>query len=309
MQTFATALLTCLVCSIVPSPDANVAFNQFTVVSWNVDSGDADPHVISLRVAQMRGVDLWGLTEVRDDRWADLLKKAAQENQSGPVVPLFSPTGGSGRSLILYDAAQFELLQYFELGWENQSWHRPDAVLRPALIAQLRHRPTNQEFFFMVNRFLPQWAALQAVKVNDWAARQTIPVIAVGSYYFQYCLGPQAVQCDGQKGLKVMAYDGAFQWVKPENPISTFDHEANTIEDFVFLANAVGKLYAQSTILVEPGDFPDDASTSDHRPLRTTFTVQSAAPEMMLRHRIREQIQKIQCELNVLEALVHQLPD
>ncbi len=309
MEMFATALLTCLVCSIAPLPDANVPLNQFTAMSWNVDSGDADPHVISLRLAQVRGVDLWGLTEVRDDRWAGLLKGAVQENRAGPMVPLLSPTGGSGRSLILYDASQFELLQYFELGWEDQSWHKPDMVLRPALIAQLRHRPTNQEFFFMVNRFLPQWAAWQAIKVNDWAARQTVPVIAVGSYYFQYGLGPEPVQCDGQKGLKLMAYDGVFQWIKPENPVKTFDHEANTIEDFVFLAGATDKFHAQSTIVVEPGDFPNTASTSDHRPVRTTFTVLSAAPETMLRYRIRRQIMKIQSEIDVLEALVHQLPD
>lgn len=308
MQTFATTLFACLSCFVGPVPDANDPLNQFTVVSWNVDSGDADPHVISLRVAQMRGVDLWGLAEVRDARWAELLKGAAQENRPGRMVPLLSPTGGSDRSLILYDAAQFELLQSFELGWEGQSWYRPDMVLRPALIAQLRHKPTEREFFFMVNRFLPAWAVMQAVKVNDWAARQTIPVIAVGSYYFQYALSPQAIWCEGRKGLKLMAYDGAFQWIKPENPIKTFDHKANTIEDFVFLANAAAKLQAQSTILVEPGDFPDSASTSDHRPIRTTLTV-LAAPEMMLRYRIRQQISKIQCEIDALEALVHQLPD
>jgi len=308
MQMLATALLAGLFCSVVPVPDGNVPLNQFTVVSWNVDSGDADPHVISLRVAQMRGVDLWGLTEVRDERWAELLKGAAQENHPGRMVPLLSPTGGSSRSLILYDAAQFELLESFELGWEGQSWCRPDMVLRPGLIARLRHTPTEQEFFFMVNRFLPAWAVMQAAKVNDWAAHQTIPVIAVGSYYFQYALSPQAIWCEGRKGLKLMAYDGAFQWIKPENPIKTFDHEANTIEDFVFVANAVGKLHAQSTILVEPGDFPDGPSTSDHRPICTAFTV-LAAPETMIRYRIRQQISRIQSEIDALEALVHQLPD
>jgi hypothetical protein len=309
MQTFATILFACLYCSVLVSPDANTPVNQFTAVSWNVDSGDADPHTIALRVAQMHGVDLWGLTEVRDERWAELLKRAAQENHPGQMAPILSPTGGSGRSLILYDAAQFELLGYFELDWSDQSWYRPDMGLRPALIAQLRHRLTGHEFFFMVNRFLPQWAAMQAVKVNEWTARQIIPVIAVGSYYFQYCLGPQAIQCEGQKGLKLMAYDGVFQWIKPENPIKTFDHEANTIEDFVFVANAAGKLLAQSTIIVEPNDFPDSSSTSDHRPIRTTFIVLTAAPEMMLRHRIRQQILKIRSDIDDLDALVHQLPD
>jgi hypothetical protein len=308
MQTFAAILLLCLSHAVAASGDANVPPNQFTVVSWNVDSGDADAHMIALRVAQMHGVDLWGLTEVRDGRWAGLLQGAAGENHPGQIVPIFSPTGGNGRSLILYDAVQFDLLGYFELDWADQPWYRPDMVLRPALIAQLRHRPTGLEFFFVVNRFLPQWAAMQAVKINEWAARQTIPVIAVGSYYFQYCLG-QPFQCDGQKGLKRMAYDGVFQWIKPENLVKTFDHEANTIEDFVFLSNAVGKLVAESTIIVEPDDFPDTSFTSDHRPLWTTFTVLAASPEMMLRYTIRQQILRIQSEIDDLEALVRQLPD
>jgi hypothetical protein len=132
-------------------------------------------------------------------------------------------------------------------------------------------------------------------------------VIAVGSYYFQYCLG-QPFQCDGQAGLKRMAYDGMFQWVKPENLVRTFDHEANTIEDFVFLSHAVGKLFAESTILVEPDDFPSTSSTSDHRPIWTTFTVE-ASPEMMLRYTIRQRILRIQSEIEDLEALVRQLPD
>jgi hypothetical protein len=308
MQTFAAILFICLSHVVAASDDANVPPNQFTVVSWNVDSGDADPHIVALRVAQMHGVDLWGLTEVRDERWAGLLKGAAGENHPGQIVPILSPTGGNGRSLILYDAVQFDLLGYFELDWADQPWYRADMVLRPALIAQLRHRATGLEFLFMVNRFLPEWAAMQAVKIDEWAARQTIPVIAVGSYYFQYCLG-QPFQCDGQKGLKRMAYDGVFEWIKPENLVRTFDHEANTIEDFVFLSNAVGKLDAESTIVVEPGDFPSTSSTSDHRPIWTTFTVLATSPEMMLRQTIRQRILRIQSEIDDLEALVRQLPD
>jgi len=308
MQTFAAILFICLSHAVTPSCDANVPPNQFTAVSWNVDSGDADPHVIALRITEMHGVDLWGLTEVRDDRWVGLLQGAAGENHPGQIVPIFSPTGGSGRSLILYDAVRFDLLGYFELDWADQPWYQAGMVLRPALIAQLRHRQTGLEFFFVVNRFLPEWAAMQAVKIDEWAARQTIPVIAVGSYYFQYCLG-QPFRCDGQKGLKRMAYDGTFQWVKPGNLVRTFDHEANTIEDFVFLSNAVGKLLAESTILVEPDDFPSTSSTSDHRPIWTTFTVLAASPELMLRYTIRQRILRIQSEIDDLEALVRQLPD
>ena len=309
MQTTIAILFACVSCFAAALPAAPVAPNQFTVVSWNVDSGDADPHLIALRIAATKGVDLWGLTEVRDERWAAMLKDAAQENRPAEMVSILSPTGGTGRSLILYDAEQFELVRWSDLGWESEPWYKPDMPVRPALAAQLRHRPTGLEFLFVVNRFHPQWAAWQAVKFNEWAARQTIPVVAVGSYYFQYCVGPQPIQCDGQKGLQTMAFDGVFQWLKPENLVKTFDHDADTIEDFIFTANAMGKLQGRAAIVVEPGDFPDTESTSDHRPVRATFTVLTAAPDIELRQRIRQRILEIRAEVTELEALVRQLPD
>lgn len=33
---------------------------NFTVVCWNVESGDADPQVIATRIEQYQGSDLWG---------------------------------------------------------------------------------------------------------------------------------------------------------------------------------------------------------------------------------------------------------
>jgi len=131
----------------------------------------------------------------------------------------------------------------------------------------------------------------------------------VGSYYFQYCVGPQPVRYEEQKGLQAMASDGVFQWIKPENLVKTFDHEANTIEDFIFTANAVDKLQGRCTVVVEPNDFPDTASTSDHRPVRATFTILTAAPDVELRQRIRQRILEIRAEVQELEALVRQLPD
>ncbi len=284
MQTTIAILFACVSCSAA-SPAADVTPNQFTVVSWNVDSGDADPHLTALRIATMKGVDLWGLTEVRDERWATMLKDAAEENRPAEMTPILGPTGGAGRSLILYDARQFELIRWSELGWENEAWYKPGMPVRPVLIAQLRHRATRLEFIFAVNRFHPQYAAQQAVKMNEWAARQTVPIIAVGSYYFQYCVGPRPIQCEGQKGLQAMAFDGVFQWIKPENLVKTFDHEANTIEDFIFTANALGKLQGRAAIVVEPGDFPSTESTSDHRPVRAAFTVLTVAPDAELRER------------------------
>lgn len=309
MHTSQFILFVGLSLSVGLSAQASCPSNQFTVVSWNVDSGGADPHLTALRIFETAGVHLWGLCEVRDDRWAKLFEGAAGDDEPGRFARLLSPTRGSDRSLILYDLERFEPIRYFELDWSGEPWHTPDMALRPALIAQLRHRATGGEFFFVVNRLDPKCAARQAVKLNAWAARQSIPVIAVGTYYFQYGLHPHPLRCDGRKGLTVMTIEGVFNWVKPENPIRTYDSDAGTIEDFIFVANAVGRWHVRSHIVVEPGDFPDDQATPDHRPVRATVSIGPPIDVSSHRHRIRLEILKLQSDVDELEALVEQLPE
>lgn len=307
MHTSLAVLFTCVICLSSHSPAAPP--NQFTVVSWNVDSDDADAHIAALRVAEMKGVDLWGFSEVPDERWARLLEAAAGDNEPGNFAAVLSPTRGRDRSLIAYDVGRFELLGYSELSWDDEPWRDPNAVLRPAVIARFRHIATEQEFFFMVNRLHPQWAGRQAARLERWAAGQGIPVIAVGSYYFQYNLGPEPLRCDGQMGLSTMVGSGVFDWLAPANLVKTCDGQFNTIEDFVFLANAAGKLVGRTRVIVEPGDFPDDESTSDHRPILAVFAILRPGSEAMLRKQIVDQVRRIQAELDKLEALVRQLPD
>ncbi len=292
----------------VPQQPRNPS-SQFTIVSWNVDSLRPDPHVAALRMAQMDGVDLWGLCGVRDEPWAEMFRAAAGENERQEMASLLSPTRGSDRLLILYDARRLELIRHYEFGWDDEPWYRPDMVLRPSLIAQLRHRATGQEFLFMVNCLHPKWTALQAEKIARWAQRQGLPVIAAGTYYFQYNLGATPLRCEGQPGFAVLLDGGAFQWVTPESLIKTYDSPYNTIEDFVFIANVAGKLYAQSRVVVQPNDFTGRAPTGAHRPLQTTVTLVTAPREALLRRQIYEQALRVQSELHQLEALVRQLPE
>jgi hypothetical protein len=102
---------------------------------------------------------------------------------------------------------------------------------------------------------------------------------------------------------------GVFQWVGSEDLVKTYDSPYNTIEDFVFIANVAGKLYAQSRVVVAPNDFAGREPTGAHRPIRTTFTVLTGTKEALLRRQIYEQALRVKAELDQLEGLVRQLPE
>lgn len=302
-------LFTIVSCLYGTTEASDYPSSQFTVESWNVESITRDPHLPALHIAETDGVDLWGLCGVRSEWWAELFRDAATEDGQQGMTGVLSPTRGNDRLLILYDPRQFELIRHSELGWSDEPWHRPDTILRPALVAQLRHNATGLEFLFMVNCLHPTWAGLQADKIARWAGRQSLPIIAVGTYYFQCNLSPEPLRCDGQAGLSRLLSDGVFLWVRPEELVKTYDSRFNTIEDFVFIANAAGRMYGQSRIVVGPGDFADRRPTGAHRPIRATFTVLADTPEVRLRRQIAEQARRIQTELDALEALVRQLPE
>lgn len=248
--------------------------NQFTVVSWNVDSGGADPHMVALRISEMKGVDVWGLCEVLDEFWAKLFEQAASDNEPGRFGRFLSPTGGSDRSCILYDRTKFECLGRFEFNWSGQPWYRHELGLRPGLVAHLRHRSSGQDLYFMVNRLYGLSADKQAAALTEWASHQDAPVLAMGTYDFAYRPEAELASPAGRRGYPVLTANGVFQWLMPDNPVQTvWRGNLDTIDDFILLADREHRLTGRSQIIVEPGDFPDTELTPDHRPVSATFTI------------------------------------
>ncbi len=268
-----SVLLAIISCVAVVSNGANPESRQFTVVSWNVDAGGADAQLVALRIARFQGVGLWGLCEVRNDHWAQLFQQAAGENEPGDFVSILSSSGGSDLSCIIYDTTQFELVGGFEINWQDRLWYSPNMPLRPPLVARLRHRAGGQEFFFMVNRLYACQTDRQTAALNAWAVGQTIPVVAAGTYDFQYNPDAGPLCPAGQDALLALIANGAFRWVPPDNPTGTLDWHRDIIDDFIFLANATGRLSGCSHIITEPGDFSSDEMTSDHRPVQATLTI------------------------------------
>lgn len=141
----------------------------------------------------------------------------------------------------------------------------------------------------------------QAKKLREWGAQQTLPVIAVGDYNFDYDLDPEDALFNYQKGLGDMLAGGTFVWLQPALLVKTQDSSYNNILDFVFLGNANGRMAGTSEVVVVPGDFPNDATTPDHRPVKATLTIVDPKQQILNRIAALEQ------ELAALKALVGQM--
>ena len=70
--------------------------------------------------------------------------------------------------------------------------------------------------------------------------------------------------------------DGIWKWVKPVEWIDTnwadrnddgVDDYPGSMLDFVFVANGATEWKTTCRVIVREGDFPDDETTSDHRPV------------------------------------------
>ena len=254
-----------------------------TVTGWNVGLDDADVHTIAARIADFDGVDLWGIAEVdRPNAVVDLVA-AAEAGEYGDFAAVQGQSGGGMRLMALYDESRFDLLESYELEAINTTGNP-----RAPLVLHLRDTFSGEQFLFMVNhlyRSRDEERHKQAQLLNDWAENKTLPVIAVGDYNFDWDL--QAGEREHDLGYDLMTSDGVWEWVRPAQLATTqcsgWPCRYNSVLDFVFTAGAARDWRAESEIVVTPGDFPDDTTTSDHRPVLARFwpeaTEQTASAE------------------------------
>jgi hypothetical protein len=303
-------LLTVGLCALLV---LNASAAEITIVSWNLGSMGADPAVVAARIKEIDGVDIWGLCRVQGATWAEAFGKAAGADERGTFASVLGTRGGSDRRLVLYDIDQFTKLESFEITWHARPWYKRNMAPRPPLVVKFRHNRTGKEFFFMVNH-LYRGAGIdarrldQATYLNQWAASQTLPIIAVGTYNFDYDLDPGQQSQNDDKGLGHMCADGVFTWLVPNVLVKTHDSSSNLILDFVFLANCAGSISGTSQILQIPGDFPNDKTTPDHRPVQAILAIDDVvAPS--LREQILRRIAQMEQELAALKALARQMPN
>lgn len=88
---------------------------ELTVIGWNVDSGDADPDYLSEKIAAIRGCDIWGFCEVKDESWAKKFVRAAQVGENAAFSYVFGSTSIDDKLLIVYNSDRFAKVRDFEI--------------------------------------------------------------------------------------------------------------------------------------------------------------------------------------------------
>lgn len=249
------------------------ADETLTVIGYNTQSGQATADGVDDAILDMDGGDIWGFSEVDDNpTWATKFEQAAESDEGADFKKMPGTTGGDDRLLIIYDSDRLEKLDDFELHLVKAS-HR----VRSPLVAHFRLKTTGQEFLFMVNHLYrgsgfvgERDRARQAKMLNAWARGQSLPIIAVGDYNFDWHV--ERGDYEHARAFDELTNDGIFTWVRPKELVKTHDSDYNSVLDFVFVANAF-RWDAESTILVRDEDFPDDETTSRHRPITSEFEI------------------------------------
>lgn len=255
---------------------------ELSVVAFNLESGDADPMYLADRyLAPQQGVDLWGLSEVQNPEWIPLLEQGVEQGERSDFQSILGTTGGGDRLAIFYNTQLLDVTEAYEL-MELSFGGR----VRAALVAQVQVRATGEDFLFMVNHLYRtdnEGRHQQAQLLNTWARSQTLPIIAVGDYNFDF----HVTEGDGgnrDRGFDLMTQDDVFSWVRPQPlAVSHCSDRYNSILDFIFVGNgAKSWTVERSTVLYSDAadDYcPDDSLQSDHFPVAATFTLpQGATP-------------------------------
>ena len=253
------------------------AEQEIIVIGWNAESGDADPDTVANRIEEIDGCDIWGICEVLDASWASQFENAAEVDENADFKSILGSTGGGDRMQIIYDSNRLELLSDFELHRINVS-----GTVRSPLTAHFKIKETNIEFLFIVNhlyRSKSERRHEQARLLNRWASKESLPIIAVGDYNFDWEVDEGDLNHD--KGYDEMIKNGHFNWIRPKILKKTqANPNFNSVLDFIFLGGNSWTWKAKSSILkrdindILDNQLTDDAQMSDHRPVKATITME-----------------------------------
>lgn len=246
------------------------ANSQLTVIGFNVESGDADPEFIANnQIKPLQIAEIWGFSEVQDQTWVQTFERVMEAEKSADFQSILGTTGNADKLAIIYNSNILQKIDQFELGSINVGGN-----VRAPLVAHFKLKSTGKEFLFMVNHLYRSRNDLrheQAKLLNRWAQKQTLPIIAVGDYNFDWDVIKGDQKHD--KGYDLLTENQVLIWIRPEIILATHcSQKYNSVLDFVFVGGSAQTWGSESKILYpEKGYCPDDAQKSDHRPVLSVF--------------------------------------
>jgi hypothetical protein len=286
---------------------------RLTVIGWNLESGGSSSTAIAERVRRFQGVDLWGLSEVAGDATLKAFEVAAEDGEHADFQRLISLTGCGDRLGIVFNATRLQLLRAEELHQVtyNADEPPPGRCERSPLVAEFRDSRSNRRFLFMVNHLARGDNNLrhnQAQRLNEWVRTQTLPVIATGSYNFNWSVTNGDRNHDA--GFDRMVAGGHWAWIRPKTLVrSQCNTNNNIILDFVFVSMAARAFALTSEILQEANDCRNTAVNPDYRPLKAVFDfIGAPADPGPSRAELLQRIEALEREILELKALMQRWP-
>lgn len=249
----------------IPKSTGNVQFS-LKFLSWNVESEGSDPGTIAKELANLGSYDLIALTEVLPEAATDFCAAFGDDYNF-----VMSDSGRNDRMMLIYNKNSLDFVRTFDLDDIN-----PKRRYRSPLVGHFKERLSGKELLVMVNhlaRSKPESRQDQAQKLVEWARKQTMPIMALGDYNFDYEFDTRK----GNEAFRLFMKDNIWQWVEPielidtnwydnpEEPDGKDDYPGSML-DFGFVAGSAKEWTTSCKVIVREGDFPDNEMTSDHRP-------------------------------------------
>jgi len=246
-----------------------------TIVAYNVESGGAQAASIAREIEAIDDVDIWGFSELANQRWLEEFERAAEKAAGAPFGTILGTTGKSNLPnrdsdllALLYREDKLEKRDQLELHRINDWAHRSP------LVAEFRLKKAERTFAVVLNHLASGNAKLrvqQSRQLRDWASRRDEPTVMIGDFNYPWKIGVSGA--DPPQGFNELTRGGLLSWVRPAKLVHTWCGRAkDSILDFIFV-NAAARSWNGKSDVIEVNCAKSSESASDHRPVRVVFRV------------------------------------
>lgn len=297
-----SVIISALICL---SWNLGLSAQEFRLLAWNVESNRpnsapvSDATVVAKQLTELLSnvetkSQIVVLSEVEPKTFL-AYRDAVSAGIKSEVDYVTSASGGfqdSDSLMLIVDKSRFAIDEAVELHRfagiaANFNVTEPGGELgtlraRSPLAVRVQDKSTNNHFWVVANHLARGEANLrtdQARMLVRWAGALKEPAISAGDHNFDY----DFKTAQGNPGYQAMLEGDVWQWLKPDPLVDSnwsddrsvkdrrVDRYPDSILDFVWVANEAKSWRGDSDVIVRPGDFPDNESTSDHRPLIARF--------------------------------------